>query len=206
MDPRDVDSAADVRAGWDDWSYSERLEALDTLANATLDQFGYDEDVSAHSEYDDDHNAPGYYDDGDIYLDASLLENPDPDHAIHVLHHEMVHAMNDQDGIDDDTSWLHEESTDFDFTSEEAEAIDRHSEAGDLARALDYDGAPAPVGGGPPVDVGPQAGSEYEGASDAPQNEDLSFDIDWASGVWIDTIADDGSMSVEILFSPTEGW
>jgi hypothetical protein len=43
MNPLDVDSAADVRDGWSDWDYGERLDALAALANANLDKYGYDE-------------------------------------------------------------------------------------------------------------------------------------------------------------------
>jgi hypothetical protein len=42
MNPLDVDSAADVRDGWSDWDYGERLDALAALANANLDKYGYD--------------------------------------------------------------------------------------------------------------------------------------------------------------------
>jgi hypothetical protein len=49
-------------------------------------------------------------------------------------------------------------------------------------------------------------GSEYDAGNDAPPTEDLSFDIDWASGVWIDSTAADGSYSVDIYFAPMDGW
>jgi hypothetical protein len=211
-DPADVDSAEDVRAGWDEWSYDERLDALGALANSTLDQLGYDEDVDVYSEYDEDNDAPGYHDEDGIHLDASLVENPDPDHAIHVTNHEMVHEMNEQDGVDDYS--YNEDDDDFDFTGDELDSMERHAEAGDIARALDHDGATPPGGagggssggGGAPAGGGSTAGSEYEGASDAPSSDDLTFEIDWASGVWIDTTTEDGSMSVDLYFTPMEGW
>jgi hypothetical protein len=42
MDPCAVESSQDVRDGWNSWSYNERVEALEQLANETLDQYGYD--------------------------------------------------------------------------------------------------------------------------------------------------------------------
>src|SRR5262249_24935092 len=137
------------------------------------------------------------------------VEDPDPTDAIHETDHEMVHAMNEEDGIDDDTGWLSDPvDGEMDFTEEEIDEINNHVEVGEIARALDYDGA-APPGGapGPPGGTTRAAGgSEYDGGSDVPSDDDVSFEIDWASGLWIDTTTDDNSMSVDVYFSPMEGW
>src|SRR5574341_2041399 len=143
MDPSDVDSADDVRAGWDGWNYSERLAALDSLANSTLALYGYD-DVDVASGEDPD-NHTGYYEDDEIVVDPEVLANPDPEQAIHVTDHETVHAMDDQDGIEDSS---YEDDDDFDFTEEDLESFSHHQEVGDTARALDHDGVSSDGGGG----------------------------------------------------------
>jgi len=202
VNPLDVDSAADVRDGWADWGYGERLDALAALANANLDKYGYDgvEVYNAPGDYD------GHYTDGEIDLDDSVLTDPSPEHGIHATDHETVHAMNDQDDIDDDTTWFNEDLS-GPFTEEQATEIANHIDVGDQARVLDDDGSLGRWGGGG-GGSGAQAGggSEYDAGNDAPPTEDLSFEIDWASGVWIDSTAADGSYSVDIYFAPMDGW
>jgi hypothetical protein len=207
MDPSDVDSSQDVRDGWDSWNYNERVEALDSLANATLEQYGYD---PADVDTGDTGEFPGHYDEGEIELDPGLIEDPDPEGAIHVTNHETVHAMNDQDGIDD---YSYAEDDDFDFDNEDLESFEEHGQVGEIARQLDEDGfgpradaghsggAGAGGGGG----GGGAAAAESGGDADDPTEDDLEFEIDWSQGVWIDTPTDSG-MSVDILYAAPEGW
>jgi hypothetical protein len=205
MDPRDVDSAADVRAGWADWDYGERLDALAALANANLDKYGYDDVDVYNTEVDGEGRAQ--YSDDEIDLDDSVLTDPDPEQAIHETDHETVHAMNDQDDIDDDTSWFDGDLS-GPFTEDQATELANHIDVGDQARVLDDDGSLGRWGGGGSGAGGaePDGGSEYQAGSDAPPAEDLTFDIDWASGVWVDSTAADGSYSVDIYFAPMDGW
>lgn len=200
MDPRDVNSAADVRDGWADWSYGERLDALDALANANLDKYGYD---GVDVRNGDTGNYTANYSDGEIDVDDSLLTNPDPYDAIHETDHETVHAMNDQDGIADSVN-VSDYPTDQVFTDEQNEEIANHADVGDQARVLDDDGSLGRWGGG--GGGAADGGSEYDAGSDAPPPEDLTFDIDWASGVWVDSTGADGSYSVDISFTPMDGW
>jgi hypothetical protein len=195
MDPSEVDSSQDIRDGWDSWSYSERVEALDQLANETLDQYGYDDDVNVDTG--DTGSVPGHYNysDGSITLDPRLVEDPDPTHAIHVMNHETVHGMNDQDGIDD-----YSYNDDFDFEEGDIESLDKHGEIGDVARELDSDGSPPSSSGGS------TGGGESGGTTEDPKSEDLEFEIDWAQGVWIDSVDESGNMSVDLMFSAPEGW
>jgi hypothetical protein len=203
MDPGDVDSAADVREGWDGWSYSERVGALESLANATLKQYGYD---SVTVDTGDAGDYTGEYDDGEIILDPSLIENPDPQDAIHETDHETIHAMNDQDGVDD---WSYQEGDDFDFSESDLDSLERHAEIGDVARQLDEDGFGPwadPNGGGGGGGGAPAAGGgESDAGTDAPKQDDVELEIDWAQGVWIDTPTDSG-MSVDTLYAAPEGW
>lgn len=210
MDPSEVDSSQDVRDGWDSWSYNERVEALDQLANETLDQYGYDDDVDVDTG--DTGNYPANYDDGSITLDPGLVEDPDPSDAIHDTNHETVHGMNDQDGIDD---YSYDDDDDFDFEGDELESLTEHGKVGDIARELDSDGFPPPAGGGSGGGGGgggggSSAGSARAGESgsgpDEPKSEDLEFEIDWAQGVWIDSVDESGNMSVDIMFAAPEGW
>src|SRR3990172_3744521 len=119
MDPSEVDSSQDVRDGWDSWSYSERVEALNQLANEILDQYGYEDDV------DVDTGAAagrlGYYDDGSIIMVPSQIEDPNPEEDIDTVNHETVHAMNDQDGIED-----YRYPEDFDFEEGDLEVFIEH--------------------------------------------------------------------------------
>lgn len=216
MNPDDVTSSRDVREGWDDWTYSERVDALHALANATLDQYGYDNDVTVDTGDTGDYN--GYYDDGDIVLDPEIVEDPDPEHAIHVLNHETVHAMNDEDGIDD-SSYNEDPSDDgtMDFTLEDLESFEAHQAVGDVARELDRDGFPppadtaaggSPVGGAAPTPgttSGAAGGGESGGAVDV-QEGDLSIEIDWASGVWVETTVDGAITQFDLFFAPPDGW
>ncbi|MBX3358359.1 MAG: hypothetical protein KF745_08020 [Phycisphaeraceae bacterium] len=203
MDPREVDSSQDIRDGWDEWSYSERLEALEQLANSTLDSYAYDTDVDVDTG--DTGDVPGYYDDGLITLDPAMIEDPDPSSAIHVTNHETVHAMNEEDGIDD-YSYSLKDDDDFDFTEDDLRSMEAHKEVGDTARELDNDGF-SPVGGGGGGGVGGgAAAAESASDPDAPKPDDFEFDIDWGQGVWIDSTDESGQMSVDILFAAPEGW
>jgi hypothetical protein len=209
MDPREVDSAQDVRDGWDEWSYGERADALDALANANLDRYGYDGANVRIGDID----TSGSYDDGEITIDDDLLVDSDPDSAIHSTDHETIHAMNDQDGIEDGVN-VSDYDEDYVFNDEESQAIANHTDVGDQARTLDHDGSLGRGSGGsaggaagPPGSTTANAGgSEYDGGSDAPSSDELTAEIDWASGVWVDSTSADGSSSVDIYFSPMEGW
>jgi len=203
MDPSEVDSSQDVRDGWDSWSYSERVEALNQLANEILDQYGYEDDV------DVDTGAAagrlGYYDDGSIIMVPSQIEDPNPEEAIDTVNHETVHAMNDQDGIED-----YRYPEDFDFEEGDLEVFIEHGKIDDVARELDRDGFPPPAGGGGGGGGGGSASSARAGESgsgpDEPKSADLEFEIDWAQGVWIDSVDESGNMSVDIMFAAPEGW
>jgi len=207
MDPSEVESSEDVREGWDDWSYNERIAALDALANATLDQYGYD---GVDVDTGDTEGYAGQYSDGEVELDPGVIEDPDPEHAIHVTNHETVHAMNDQDGIDD---YNYEEGDDFEFDEDDLESFEEHGKVGGVADQLDEDGfgpwadasdSGAGGGGGGGGGGGSGAG-ESAGEPNDPKAEDLEFEIDWSQGVWIDTPTESG-MSVDILYSAPEGW
>lgn len=219
MQPSEVQSSQDVRDHWDEWSYNERVEALDQLANETLDQYAYDEDVDVDTG--DTGDVPGNYDDdtNEILLDPELIEDPSPERAIHVVNHETVHAMNDEDGIDD---YSYDDDGDFDFEEGDLESFENHGEVGDIARELDRDGFPPPAetpaaggtsnGGSAPA-AAPAApatssGSGESGAvSDAPKADDVEVEIDWSEGVWIETVDESGAIqSVDILYAEPEGW
>lgn len=204
MDPSEVDSSQDVRDGWDSWSYNERVEALNQLANETLDQYGYDDDVDVDTG--DTGNYPANYNDGSITLDPWLVEDPDPFYAIHDTNHETVHAMNDQDGIDDSS---YTDDDDFDFEEGDIESFEEHGKVDEIARELDRDGFPPPAGGGGGGgggSTGSAGGGESGSGPDEPKSEDLEFEIDWAQGVWIYSVDESGNMSVDIMFAAPEGW
>lgn len=207
MDPRDVESAADVRSGWAGWGNDQKRDALGALANANLVWYGYD-GVDVYSEKLEGVN--GLTDDTGIYLDSDVLESPDADWVIHITDHETVHVMDEQDGIDSSVSpsFL---PPDHLFTEDEATSVLNHMDVGDQARVLDHDGyldRSAPRSGGR---GGGGRGGGFDGSGDGaggtvPQSDELTFEIDWASGVWIDTTAADGTMSVDLYFAPMEGW
>jgi hypothetical protein len=204
MDPRDVESSADVRDAWDEWDYDQRLDALGALANAHLEDYGYD-DVDVFSEEIDGYD--GMTDDSGIYIDPDVLQSPDADHAIHVTNHETVHVMNSQDGIEDGGSLGDLEDPapgeDFDFTLEEVMPIFNHVEVGDQARVLDQDGkldrrVPDNNAG---FDGSGAGASDDEEGGDLPLPGELTMEIDWAAGVVIDT-----ETSIEVFIAPMEGW
>lgn len=207
MDPQDVESSADVRDGWADWDYDERLDALGALANAHLEDYGYD-DIDVFREEIDSYD--GQTDESGIYVDPDVLVSPDPDQAIHVANHETVHVMNRQDGIDDTGSAaaLDDSDADFDFTEADLVPIFNHMEVGDQARVLDQDGKldRSVVGLGAYFDGSGGGASDDSESGDLPASDEISMEIDWASGVWIETTRDDGSFSDEISFTPMEGW
>jgi hypothetical protein len=207
MDPSAVSSSQDVRDGWDDWSYSEREEALDQLANETLDQYSYDDDVDVATGDTGDYGGTYDPDDGSITLDPGLIQDPDPSDAIHTTNHETVHAMNDQDGVDDSS---YNDRDDFNFDEDDLASLNEHAAVGDTARELDRDGFPAPEdsgasGGGGDTTGGAKAG-ESGSSPDEPKSEDLEYDIDWAEGVWIESQDESGNRSYDIMFEAPEGW
>ena len=212
MDPREVGSAQDVRWGWDDWEPDERLDALGALANSNLDDYDY-EGVDVYNDGDPGDAFPGSTDEAGIHIDQSLLEG-DADTAIHVTDHETVHCMDDQDGIDSSVG-PSSYPDGYVFTEEELDSMMNHIDVGDQAKVLDDDGyidrdAPrsgsSGAGGGGPSPGGGFDGSGDGSGSPAPSTDEISFEIDWASGVWVDSTSADGSYEVSIDFAPMEGW
>jgi len=213
MDPRDVDSAQDVRDGWSDWDSDERLDALGALANSNLADYDY-EGVDVYNDGGSTDGFSGSTDDAGIHIDQGLLDSDDPETAIHVTDHETVHVMDDQDGIDSSVG-PSSYPDDHVFTDEETDSILNHYDVGDQARVLDQDGyvdrdAPRSggggAGGGGPSPSGGFDGSGDASGSPAPPSDELSVEIDWASGVWVDSTDADGSYEVSIYFEPMEGW
>lgn len=206
MDPSEVDSSQDVRDGWDDWSYSERTEALDQLANETLDQYGYDDDVDVDTGDAGDGNW-GIYDpdDGSITMDPSQIEDPNPEEAIDTVNHETVHAMNDQDGIED---YSYADDDDFDFEEGDLESFIEHGKVEDVARELDHDGLPPYATGDPGGGASPPSEpvGESGGSADEPTSEDLEYEIDWAEGVWVESADESGNRSIDVMSEAPEGW
>lgn len=207
MDPSEVTSSQDVRDGWDSWTFDERVEALDQLANETLDQYGYEDDVDVGNGHVSG-DYTGEYSDGNITLEPEIIDDPDPGYAIHETNHETVHAMNDEDGIDDGS---YADDDDLDFDENALPSFEEHERVGDIARELDRDGFPPPAspiggGGGGSAPSGGGGGGESGYASDDPGKDDVTLEIDWASGVWGDTVDAEGNMSVEISFAAPEGW
>jgi hypothetical protein len=213
MDPRDVGSAQDVRDGWSEWDSDERLDALGALANSNLADYDY-EGVDVYNDGDVGDSGPGSTDDAGIHLDQSVLDSADPDAAIHATNHETVHWMDDQDGIDSGVS-PSAYPEDHVFTDGELDSIMNHLDVGDQARVLDQDGyvdRDAPRSGGGGAGGGsPSPGGGFDGSGDgagspAPPPNELSLEIDWASGVWVDSTSADGSYEVSIYYAPMEGW
>lgn len=209
MDPSEVDSSQDIRDGWDSWNYSERVEALNQLANETLDQYGYDDDVVVDTG--DTDGAWGNYDDGSITMAPSQIEDPNPEEAIDTVNHETVHAMNDQDGIDD----FRAEDGDFDFEEGDLEAFDEHGKVEDVARELDHDGFPpyADGGGGGSTgsadgggSTGSAGGGESGSSHDDPKSADVLGEPDWSKGVWVESVDESGNHSFGIMYEAPEGW
>lgn len=199
-----MDSSQDIRDHWGEWNYNERVEALDQLANETLDQYGYETDVSLDTGVSDD-GYSGHFNptDDSILLDPSVIEDPNPESAIHLTNHETVHAMNAEDGINDDTSTLYDK--DFDITAEELEGFNNHIAVGDIARELDRDGFPPPAPALAPPPVTPQPGdsgipSGYGGTPFTIPPQDLAVDIDWEKGVTVITEFEDGNIEFEFIF------
>lgn len=206
MDPLDVESAADVRSGWSDWTYQERLDALGALANSNLDAYGYD-GVDVYAIRED--GFTGETNDLGVFLPEDALEDTDPNWGIHTTNHETIHVMDVQDGIDSAVS-PSAYPEDYAFTEAEKASIRNHSDVGGQARALDQDdyvdrAAPRSGAGASPGGGGYDGSGGGSGGS-VPQSDELAVEIDWASGVWVDSTTADGSYSVDVYFAPMEGW